>query len=257
MRAKRRVADLVVGVLAVVLSTLPGAGAARAGCADVALVLAIDASGSIDESEFALQSMGYFRALTAGGVHSAFKGAGVVEIAAVLWGDSAYKPQIVPWHRVESPADATRFADALLSVERRVSGNTDIGTGIDAALDLFDDPGLCAERLVIDVSGDGRSTVVGRRSTIVSLGAARERAENLGVTINALAITKDDASLGDYYERHVAQGSASFVMEVHGFETFHIALAEKLHRELLSFGLGHDPRGTANRFRSAGAEGRG
>jgi hypothetical protein len=219
----------------------PLAGAARADCADVALVLAIDASGSIDGPEFDLQSMGYYRALTAGGTQSAFKNAGIVQIAAVLWGDSAYAPQTVPWHRVASPSDATAFAETLLSMERRVTGNTDIGTGLNAALDLLESPSLCAERLVIDISGDGRASVIGRRSIGASLDAARKRAEALGVTINALAITKDEPELAEYYKTRVALGPLSFVMEVDGFETFHIALAEKLHRELLAEGQAPDP----------------
>jgi hypothetical protein len=223
----------------VAAACLPGQAAA-ARCADVALVLAIDASGSISSSEFDLQIEGYYSALTNPAVSASFAQAGVVDIAAVLWADSAYKPQIIPWHRVTTPRHAQEFAATLSSTERLVSGNTDIGVGLHAAIRLLEEPGQCAERMVIDVSGDGRASVVARRSNTESLFAARARAEYLGITVNALAITVDEADLADYYRRAVTTGVESFVMEVGGFDTFRQAIAEKLMREVLS-GTPADP----------------
>ena len=52
---------------------------ARADCADVGLVLAIDASGSISGTEFDIQRQGYATALLAPPVTLAFAEAGVVE----------------------------------------------------------------------------------------------------------------------------------------------------------------------------------
>ena len=51
------------------------AGTAQARCADLALVLAIDASGSIDAAEFALQQQGYAAAFRAPHVQSALAAA--------------------------------------------------------------------------------------------------------------------------------------------------------------------------------------
>ncbi|MBC2836512.1 DUF1194 domain-containing protein [Paragemmobacter straminiformis] len=207
---------------------------AAADCADVGLVLAIDASGSIDAVEFELQRQGYFAALTAQPVTLAFADAGTVEVAAVFWGDSSYKPQVVSWHRITSADDLTAFAKAMLELPREISGDTHIGTGIGAALAMFDLPGHCSYRRVIDLSGDGRASVEPRRASVISLPAARARAEHQGVTINALAITSEDEGLPDYYRDNLILGPDAFVLHVEGLETFGQAMTQKLMRELMS-----------------------
>jgi Protein of unknown function (DUF1194) len=181
-----------------------------------------------------LQIEGCRRALTSPGVISSFGLAGTVNIAAVFWADSAFTPQVIPWHRIDSPEDAHRFADTLATTERLVSGNTDIGTGVMAAIDLFEDAEHCADRKIIDVSGDGRASVTARRGDRITVASAREKAEELGITINALAITTQEPQLADYYRRDVTTGPASFVMEVSDFDGFKHAITQKLMRELLS-----------------------
>jgi hypothetical protein len=212
-------------------------------CADVALVLAIDASGSISDADFYMQTAGYYAALNHPEVLVSLKAAGTVDLAAVFWADSAYQPQVIGWQRIEEAADARTFAQRLVGETRKVSGNTDIGMGINAALDLFAQPGRCADRAIIDISGDGRASVLARRSGYEALAPARKRALDMGVVINALAITNRDARLGDYYTRYVAGGIGSFVMEVDGFETFHKAITQKLVRELLSEVMREQPKG--------------
>ena len=218
-------------------------GAVSAECADVALVLALDGSSSIDHSEFELQTSGYYRALTSPDVLAAFSNAGVVEIAAVFWADSSKPPNVIPWNRVATHADILIFAQELVQMERQVAGNTSIGLGIATALSLFEDIKFCAERLVIDISGDGRSAV--EFGPTDSLAGSRKKAEERGITINALAITSEDADLAEYYQASVITGTDSFVMEVDGFETFHRAIVEKLIRELHSNALDGHPAATS------------
>ncbi len=220
--------------LAIACSLSLAAAEAGAGCADVGLVLAIDASGSISDADFYVQTAGYYAALNNTKVLDAFRAAGTVDLAAVIWGDSAYSPQIIGWHRIKADEDARHFASVLVTTPRLVSGNTDIGVGIGAALDLFEEPGRCFDREIIDVSGDGRSSILTRRKDLQALAPVRKRALDMGVVINALAITVDDPGLGAYYTRNVAGGFGSFVMEVAGLDSFHIAIAQKLARELYS-----------------------
>lgn len=219
---------------AALLLTLHTATAAQAGCADVGLVLAIDASGSINGAEFEMQRQGYFAALTERSVGLAFAEAGVVEVAAIFWGDSSYTPQVVPWHRIETASDLVSFATAMLETPRHMSGDTHIGTGLAAALAMFRAPGHCSYRQVIDVSGDGRTSFEPRRRSVISLPAARKEAMDQGVTINALAITNEDADLPDYYRDNLILGAESFVLHVDGLDTFGHAMTQKLKRELLS-----------------------
>src|SRR4051794_252414 len=67
---------------------------------DVALVLSVDASGSIDTEEFALQRDGIAGAVTDGEVLGAIKGGrhGRIAITLVEWGSPGAAAQVVDWH---------------------------------------------------------------------------------------------------------------------------------------------------------------
>lgn len=233
----RRLVPCLVALMPLIA---PRVEASPADCADVAVVFAIDASGSIKGTDFHLQTAGHYLALTHAEVLAALSAVGTVDLAAVFWADSAFAPQIIDWVRVRSAEDARRFGRRLVTTPRMMSGNTDIGTGLTAALDLLEEPGHCAHRAVIDLSGNGRDTTptrVTRGARIVRgvpLAHARQRAEDMGVTINALAITTEDTGLADYFRRSVITGIGAFVMEADSLETYPEALARKLARELLS-----------------------
>jgi hypothetical protein len=198
------------------------------------LVLAIDGSGSISDEEFSLQLGATARAIVDPDVVDAMAGLGGVAVAAVIWGDTAFGVHTVNWVRIADHASATVFAARLATQERRVSGNTDMGNGISAALDLIENPDNCAAYNVIDVSGDGRETQYSnRRST--SLALARHRAEEAGVVINGLAISVSDVALQDYYHDHVIAGTGAFVIEAISYSTFEDAMRRKLLREVNGF----------------------
>jgi hypothetical protein len=209
-----------------------GPGAVRADCSDLALMLAIDASGSIDDAEFAVQRLGYARALTDPSVLQAIGSVGSVEIAALIWGDSAMPNQVIPWQRIGSAEDAARLATAILTAPRLTSGDTDIGNGLQGALDLLDLPRRCTARAVVNLSGDGRATPASHRNRSLSLEAARAQAASLGVTINALAILNDEPALARYYRDAVISGPSAFVMTVADFDSFGDAIRHKLLREI-------------------------
>ncbi len=206
-------------------------GAAQA-CADVALILAIDASGSVDAAEFGLQQQGYARAFRSGRVQAALAAAGVVDVGIVLWGDTAQEPQVVPMARLQGAQDAMALADRIARLPRRVTGNTGIGRGVWAALDLLLAPGTCAHRRIVNVSGDGIETRTPRSLSYVPLSLARERAAEARVTINALAIRTGPDDLGAWYESRLITGPGAFVMQVDGFGAFAAAIEAKLVREI-------------------------
>jgi len=227
----RAAARLWSGILTLGLLSL-SAGMVRADCADLAIVLAIDASGSVDATEFLLQQQGYTQAFRSQKVQSALEAAGVVEIAVVLWGDAEIAPQVLAWQRLRNKPDAERLAGRIAGMPRIVSGNTGIGRGVATAIDLLQDPGRCAWRKIVNVSGDGIETMTPRRSSFLPLRIVRARAEPAGITINALAIETDEPHLSDWYRDRLIAGPAAFVMEVGGFETFADAIVEKLAREI-------------------------
>jgi hypothetical protein len=208
------------------------ADAAAARCSDLALVLAIDSSGSIDDREFALQQKGYADAFRNKRVLAALKGVGTVDVAVVLWGDSTMPVQVLPWQRLDRAAGAERIAQKIEDVPRHVTGNTAMGTGLWVALDLLDDPARCADRTVINVSGDGMESLGPRPGSVIPLGQSRARALASGVTINALVISNGNEILADWFRSEVITGPGSFVMQVNTFAHFAETITEKLVREI-------------------------
>lgn len=204
----------------------------QARCADLTLVLAIDASGSIDPAEFALQQKGYAHAFLSPTVQSALLAAGAVDVGVVIWGDTEIMPQILPLRRLLTVSDAIGLANSIETVERRVHGSTGIGRGVAAAIDLLESPGVCSRRRVVNVSGDGAETVSPRPRHHVPLAAMRQRANDLGIPINGLAIVTDEIDLGHWYEDRLITGPGAFVLVVGGFDSFAEAIIEKLDREI-------------------------
>ena len=208
-----------------------------ASCPDLSLVLAIDSSGSIRADEFNLQKLGYSSAFSSPQVQRALASAGIVDVAVVFWGDADFGFETIPWHRIESAEDADALAVEILLAERQGFGDTNIGNGLQASLNLLDLPNRCTRRAVINVSGDGKnSSFSGARQRSknphVPLPAARAEAAQLGVTVNALAITNEEPALEEYFRENLIAGPDSFVMSVAGFDTFGIAIAQKLEREI-------------------------
>lgn len=209
---------------------LPG----RAVCADTALVLAIDGSGSIDEADYILQMQGYASAFRGHEVQSALRMAGVVDVAVVLWGDGDMSAQVLPFQRIVDGTDAERLAMDIDGLAREVTGNTGLARGIEVALDLLAEPGVCALRKIVDVSGDGRQKHMRLRYPSPTLDDLRKRAKDMGVTINALAIETDDLALAEYFEDRVIVGERAFVVPIRSMWDFGDAIIEKLQRELMA-----------------------
>jgi len=205
---------------------------ARPPCADLALVLAIDSSSSIDDDEFRMQVQGYAAAFTDPKVVRALGNAGTVDVASVFWADSAIPPMVMKWTRIRSSADANALADTFLIVQRSVFGDTELGPGLMTALDLFDLPGQCGVRKVVNVSGDGSASVGNRRVAHMSVDKARARADMMGVIVNGLAIVNAEPKLTEYYRTRVITGPGAFVMEVRDFRAFGDAIVQKLEREI-------------------------
>ncbi|WP_331374640.1 DUF1194 domain-containing protein [Sinorhizobium chiapasense] len=201
-------------------------------CVDVALVLAVDGSGSISEEEYAFQKSAIAAAFRDNGVQSALNRAGVVALSAVFWGDGEFAVQKLDWHVVYHGHGAETFAREIEGNQRLVFGNTDIGSGIWSALDLLADPRFCAERSIVNISGDGKETVAPKQRQRASLYAARLRARKMGVTVNALTISDEEEDLASYYASEVILGADAFVMDVRNEADFAAAIRRKLIREL-------------------------
>ena len=196
---------------------------------ELELVLAVDASSSVDDGEFALQIQGIAAAFRHPGVQAAIHGTGEKGIAIVLiqWSDFALQQKTVDWTPVRDTVGAAELANDIAATGRAIpGGGTAIYGVINFALHEFDTNGYDGRRRVIDVSGDGRSDL------LVPTTAARDRAVAHGVAINGLVILGDEPDLEPYYRENVIGGARAFVLAADGFEAFAAAIVVKLIREI-------------------------
>jgi len=196
---------------------------------DLALVLAVDASGSVDQIRFELQKQGYVAAFRHPRVIGAITSGPTQSIAVIMmqWTGPALQVVAVPWTRISDAASANAFADKVAAAPRALfGGGTSISGAIDASIGLLFDNPYRAARRVIDISGDG-SNNRGRAAN-----AARDEAVAQGVGINGLPILALESDLDRYYEQNVIGGPGAFVIAARDFETFGEAILKKLIAEI-------------------------
>lgn len=221
--------------------------AVQAGAAvDVALVLAIDVSGSVSDARMMLQRRGYSDALCHPGFVEAVRSGptGRVALTFVQWSEARRQDQSVAWRVIEDAATARHFAEAIAAADRPMPGWTLISAAIDFSARLIGNSGLTAQRKVIDISGDG-SNNDGRDVT-----AARDDAVAAGITVNGLPIIEVEPGLDDYYRRNVIGGPGAFVEVARDIDAFAEAVLRKLLVEVA--GLYTSPAARARSARSAG-----
>jgi hypothetical protein len=203
---------------------------------DLELVLAVDVSRSIDPDEARLQREGYVRALTDERVIQAIRSGlhGRIAICYVEWAAAHLQFTTIGWTLIKDTASADAFAGRLAEMPIQSHSRTSVSGAIDYSAKLFANNGYEGERLVIDVSGDGRNND-GRPAHL-----ARNEAVAKGITINGLPIINDrptfgfppDANLDVYYETEVIGGPGAFVVVARSFEQFGEAILSKLIREI-------------------------
>ena len=200
-------------------------GGASAQACELALVLAVDVSGSVDPSEYRLQMDGLGAALGDSAVTEAL----VVAQAKVMllqWTGISRQKVSVPWTHVTDFEVADALAARVRGVPREWrSFSTAIGEAVGSALTQFDAVPECKRR-VIDVSGDGVSNE-GVPPQQMKAAALRS-----GVTINALAIEASEPELIEYYRANLIVGPGSFAMEASSFEDYPKRIRQKLLREI-------------------------
>ena len=219
-------------LLAVLLVLAVPAGALRAEDADLELVFAVDASGSVDPAEYRLQLAGIAAALTDAEVLQAISRGktGRIAVNLLVWAQSNYPKDETGWFVISTPAEAARFASLVADFRRGQSGGTGLGDGIAKSVTSIVENGIAATRMVIDVSGDGPETPP--RDHTVLLPQSRMMANYHGITVNGLAILNDDPTLDNYYRTQVITGPGSFVEVARDYADFARAMKKKLLREV-------------------------
>jgi hypothetical protein len=201
----------------------------------VALVMLVDVSGSIDNREYELQRGGIVAAFEDRAVQRAIWQQRAIAVTVIEWSD--VQRTVVPWRMIADDDGARRFAAEVALVRRSSAGGTHLGDAIVVGVESFASCGCAPERLVLDVSGDGRSN--GGRVTPAS---AREAAAAREVVINGLPILGDptEPDLDAYYRDEVVSGGG-FAIVARDFHDFARALRQKLAREIAAAAPGPAP----------------
>jgi hypothetical protein len=203
---------------------------------DVALVLAVDVSRSIDEDEARLQREGYRVAMADPVVVAAIRGGmiGAVGIAYVEWAGIEYQRTVIPWRRIATQADADSWGAELAGAARASLSWTSISGAIRHSRQVMEECPWEATRRVIDVSADGVN------NSGPPADQQRDAAVTEGITINGLPIINDRPTFGrlppvpldDYFRENVIGGNGHFMIVAEDFESFGVAVKRKLIREI-------------------------
>ena len=200
---------LAVLAVAALAWLLPVAGHATS----TALVIAIDASGSIDQTEFDLQKQAYAAYFSNNA--AAFAGADVA-VTVAYWAGDGVQVQAVPWTNINDAASADAFANSILATTRPdLTGSpngaqTGVARALDFATSLITSQNFNTTNLVIDISGDGTENLDTFTSAVLDtvmidipgfgmqpfdipsqwgeVFAARQNALDAGILVNALPI---------------------------------------------------------------------
>ena len=204
---------------------------------DVELVLAVDVSRSVDPQEQEMQFSGYEAAFRDRRLIGGIMGGPIGAIACQMftWSNWNIQNIVVPWTRLDSPATAQGFADAIAAAPRRTWLYTSISGAIDFAARQFGQ-GFEGTRKVVDISGDGVSNS-GR-----PVEDAREEALAQGIVLNGLAVLdltplppllgSIQPPLDTYYLEEVIGGPGAFLVVAEGFSAFEAAVRRKINREI-------------------------
>ncbi len=192
------------------------------------LVLAVDASSSVDAREYDLQVSGYADAFRDPDIIAAIRRLEPrgVAITYVEWSSRFRQVQSVGWTHVHDRETSLRFADAIRrNASQLVASGTALGEAVLYSSELFANNGFAGDKLTIDVSADDRhnagSSPVYIRGIVVPK----------GITINGLAVDATGA-LVTYFRESVIGGEGAFAMSANSYEEFGIAIKKKLLREL-------------------------
>jgi hypothetical protein len=241
---------VVVLTLIFQLVLLPHKVQAQAPTVDIEIVLAVDASGSVDRHELKLQLDGIAAAFRDPQIIQAISAGPFqkIYVSALIWSDATYQKHPTDWFIVESTQSGEKFAATVekMAIQHGAltaigGGGTGLGSGLEYALGMLEENGVTAIRKVVDISGDGRETKSWMEG-MTMLPKARRMAAIQGVTVNGLAIQISVSDLAEYYRDNVLVGGDSFVLPANDFHDYARAIKKKLLRELSPTVIGHNPQ---------------
>ncbi|HMQ57249.1 MAG TPA: DUF1194 domain-containing protein [Rhizobiaceae bacterium] len=209
------------------VAALLAASPARADACALTLVLAMDASASVDAEEFAMQRTGLAQALVDPEVMDAILSVGGIQAFAFEWSGRNQQVAIADWRFLDSGLEIAAFASQISKHER---GFDDFPTALGHALGYASvamqrAPRRC-ERQVVDVSGDGVNNESFPPRTAYAAFPYGE------VTVNGLVIAGEQPNPVIYYRENVIRGPGAFVEVALNYADYGNAMRRKLLREI-------------------------
>lgn len=182
----------------------------------VALVLLLDASGSIRDPDWETQVFGHAAALEA----PQLTRAGPLAVTALAFSDGT--TPLLTWRVLRTSEDAARAAQELRQAVRPYPGGTNIGGALQAGLRALEQAPCEPDQEVLDLVTDGEAA---EEPTQLARDAAVER----GTRINALGVGSPDAAT---WLREHAVTPGGFVLQVNTWEQFSDAIRRKVTSEV-------------------------
>lgn len=213
----RMLAQLFAGLTA--LLPMPGLAC------ELALVLAVDVSGSVDAGEYRIQMDGLAEGLRDGIVSEALVRS-QAQITVLQWSGQSRQEVSIPWTAIRDFDDVEALARAIEVAPRPWRNySTALGEALLLALNQITNGPACTRR-VIDVSGDGYSNEGIEPSEV------KPFLKEADVTVNAIAIEQSEPELTAYFYEQVIRGEGAFVETAVTFTDYPERIRRKLVREV-------------------------
>ncbi|WP_298852941.1 DUF1194 domain-containing protein [uncultured Ruegeria sp.] len=195
---------------------------------EIALVIALDVSRSVDKSEYALMRNGIGHALLDDEITNLIAWMpGGMKVTVTQWGGTGQQRQPIFWRRLSKRQSVVEFVEQLIMVNRGFwYADTSVSEALLHAELMFHQLDHPCRRQVIDVSGDGISNAGPEVYPISDTIAAR------GITINGLVVAGARPDPVAYYLSEVIRGPLAFLEVTRSYENYEHAMKRKLLREL-------------------------
>lgn len=242
--------NISAAVTVTVLCALFGASLAAAQdpeAVDIALIVAVDVSNSVDDKRYRLQMEGIAQALEDPAVIEGIIGGakGGILFSMVTWAD---RPKLtLPWTRITNSKEARATAARVRNLPRQDGEFTCMARMMRNVSDkIVPQVPAKAAKIVLDVSGDGPDNCNAEEP----IEAVRDELVRWGVTVNGLPILEGGqeqfappvdsylpqegsaSPLEDWYRKHVKGGPGSFVLPANGYKDFGRAIRQKFVLEI-------------------------
>lgn len=196
---------------------------------DLQLVLAVDASASINRDLLDFQLRGHAAAFRHPAVARAIQDGPRRRIAVMLaqFAGPESLTTLIPWRELADEADCKDFASTVDGVPGvAMGGSTALGSAVVGAVQLLEAAPFATHKRKIDLVSNGFSNAG------IDPATAKGYAAAAGVTVNALAILDEYPWLESYYADSIIGGEGAFVRTADSAESFAESFLQKLVTEI-------------------------